>query len=142
MDVHFSGNRPPEVVLPPEDEGLMAALSEGGRDPLSRERIAALVTKNPTSLFAWAVYGSVARDDLESYMAYRIGYHRGLDALRQHGWRGSGYVRWNVHTNRGFLRCLLGLARASALIGETAEADRCRTFLAQLDPTTAWETVD
>lgn len=141
MDVQFSGNRPPEVVLPPENETLIAALSSATGSQ-ARELIGGIVAQNPTSLFAWSAYGENARDDLESYMAFRVGYHRGLDALRQNGWRGSGYVRWSEPSNRGFLRCLLGLARAATRIGETSEAARCRTFLAQLDPVTSWDDVD
>jgi len=106
---------------------------------MGRSAVGKIVVTNPTSLFAWAAYGDRARDDLESYMAYRIGYHRGLDALRQNGWRGSGYVRWQHESNRGFLRCLAGLARLARLIGEVGEAERCRTFLAQLDPSTKWD---
>ena len=101
--------------------------------------VAEVVVQHPTSLNAWAEYGDRARDDLERYMAYRIGYHRGLDALRQNGWRGSGYVRWRNESNRGFLRCLAGLARLASLIGDAGEADRCLTFLAQLDPSTNWD---
>lgn len=76
-----------------------------------------------------------ARGPLERYAYFRIGYHRGLDALRQNGWRGSGYVRWAAPSNVGFLRCLLGLARSAQEIGELDEAERCHVFLAQLDPT-------
>ena len=71
---------------------------------------------------------------MESYAAYRVGYHRGLDRLRQSGWRGSGYVRWQHLTNRGFLRALYGLARLADVIGEVDEAKRCALFLHQLDP--------
>lgn len=71
---------------------------------------------------------------LERYAYFRVGYHRGLDALRQNGWRGSGFVRWSEASNRGFLRCLLGLARMANEIGEVDEAERCTIFLAQLDP--------
>jgi hypothetical protein len=67
-------------------------------------------------------------------MAYRVGYHRGLDALRANGWKGSGYVRWSAPTNHGFLNCLDGLARTAADIGETDEATRCLQFLLQCDP--------
>ena len=42
--------------------------------------------------------------------------------------------------NRGFLRALAGLAREAAVIGETAEAERCELFLRQLDPT--WPPAD
>ena len=82
----------------------------------------------------WAELGDSGRDTIESYAYYRIGYHRGLDALRQNGWRGSGYVRWEHAANRGFLRSLAGLQRIAATIGETDEDERCRQFLHQLDP--------
>ena len=73
-------------------------------------------------------------DDVEAYACYRAGYHRGLDRLRASGWRGSGYVRWQAESNRGFLRALRGLGDAAARIGEADEAERCALFLAQLDP--------
>ena len=63
-----------------------------------------------------------------------MGYHRGLDQLRQSGWRGQGYVRWRHAPNRGFLRSLAGLARVAGAVGEDDEARRCLTFIAQLDP--------
>ncbi|NNE12413.1 MAG: DUF3151 family protein, partial [Ilumatobacter sp.] len=81
-----------------------------------------------------AALGDHGRDAIERYAAYRVGYHRGLDALRANGWRGSGYVRWAVASNHGFLRCLLGLHLMAAHIGEEDEADRTAQFLAQLDP--------
>jgi hypothetical protein len=71
---------------------------------------------------------------LESYAAYRVGYHRGLDLLRANGWRGSGFVRWQHASNLGFLLCLLGLQLSAEKIGENDEAERCRLFLLQLDP--------
>ena len=138
-DVRYSGNRPPEVVLPVESSEILVALQAASVSQSGRSSVAEIVLRYPTSLHAWAAYGDRARDDLESYMAYRVGYHRGLDALRQNGWRGSGYVRWSNESNRGFLRCLAGLSRTARLIGETAEAERCRTFLAQLDPATNWD---
>ena len=39
--------------------------------------------------------------------------------------------------NRGFLRALYALGRASAGIGETEEVQRIRTFLDDSDPTAA-----
>ena len=68
------------------------------------------------------------------------GYHRGLDRLRQSGWRGSGYVRWEHPTNRGFLRALDGLRASAAAIGEADEEARCAEFLHQLEP--AWDRID
>lgn len=127
------------MVLPTEPPQILEKLAAAAPGQSGRGSVAEVVVQHPTSLNAWAEYGDRARDDLERYMAYRIGYHRGLDALRQNGWRGSGYVRWRNESNRGFLRCLAGLARLASLIGEAGEAERCRTFLAQLDPSTSWD---
>ncbi|MST35358.1 DUF3151 family protein, partial [Acidimicrobiaceae bacterium USS-CC1] len=76
-------------------------------------------------------------DPVASYAYARVGYHRGLDALRANGWRGNGYVRWRHPSNRGFLRSLEALRAAAGRIGEDAEETRCRLFLLQLDPD--WE---
>jgi hypothetical protein len=89
---------------------------------------------SPRSPGVWALYGQHGTDTLESYAAYRVGYHRGLDLLRANGWRGSGFVRWQHASNRGFLLCLLGLQLSAEKIGENDEAERCRLFLLQLDP--------
>jgi hypothetical protein len=121
----------PETVLPAEPPELTAALDAAGSD---RDAVAAIVARHPRSLAAWATLGELARDDVEAYACFRVGYHRGLDALRASGWRGSGYVRWEHEANRGFLRALRGLHRQAAAIGETDEAERCSLFLAQLDP--------
>ena len=126
----------PETVLAPEPaaavEELAAALA--GPEPERRDAVSAVVGRWPQFLAGWATLGDLARDDVEAYAAYRVGYHRGLDRLRQSGWRGSGYVRWQHDTNRGFLRALDGLRRAAAAIGERDEEERCQTFLLQLDP--------
>lgn len=141
-DIRVSGNKPPETVLPAEPSILTSLIDEEVSRGVSRATVAELAARFPTSPTVWALYASVARDDLESYLAYRVGYHRGLDALRQNGWKGSGYVRWAEPTNRGFLRCLLGLSRSCRAIGELGEAERCRQFLGQLDPTTSWDEID
>jgi hypothetical protein len=96
--------------------------------------VALVVAANPRSINAWAALGSLGRDEIERYAAFRVGYHRGLDALRANGWRGSGYVRWADETNRGFLRCLRGLQHMAATIGEVDEAERIALFMQQLDP--------
>ena len=129
----------PETVLPdpPDDarQRLEAALAE----PVERRRdaVAAVVAAYPRYLDAWARLGELGRDDVEAYACFRVGYHRGLDALRAAGWRGSGYVRWQHESNRGFLRALDGLREAAGAIGEPDEEERCRLFLHQLDP--GWE---
>lgn len=126
----------PSTVLPAEPAAVLERLEAAGHAerPRRRELIAAVVAESPRSLTAWAELGDHGDDVVARYAAYRVGYHRGLDALRANGWRGSGYVRWAEPTNRGFLRCLAGLAEAADLIGETDEAERCQLFLAQLDP--------
>ena len=93
-----------------------------------------MAARHPRFLDAWAELGDIGRDDIERYAYYRVGYHRGLDALRANGWRGSGYVRWSEPTNRGFLRALAGLGAMAAAIGEHDEAERIAMFLVQLDP--------
>ena len=44
---------------------------------------------------------------------------------------------WAAPTNRGFLRSLRGLGQMADSIGERDEAERCATFLLQLDPSGA-----
>ena len=132
----------PETALDPEPaearEALAAALATP--DDVRRQAVAAVATRWPRYLDAWARLGALGRDDAESYACFRVGYHRGLDQLRQSGWRGQGYVRWRHAPNRGFLRSLAGLARVAGAIGEDDEAERCRTFIAQLDP--HWDGTD
>jgi hypothetical protein len=128
----------PETVLPAEPEALRRALADALAQPGERRRhaVSDVVRGDPRSLEAWAALGSLARDDVEAYACFRVGYHRGLDALRGSGWKGSGLVRWSHAENRGFLRCLDGLRSAAGAIGEHAEEERCAQFLRQLDP--AW----
>ncbi len=127
---------PPSIVLPDEPPERRDRLAEALAAPEAdrRERIAAVVASAPRFLDAWARLGEHGRDAVERYAAFRVGYHRGLDALRANGWRGSGYVRWADPSNRGFLRALRGLGRAAAEIGEDDEAERIALFIAQLDP--------
>jgi hypothetical protein len=127
---------PPETVLPrppaAAEEGLAAAESLAGDE--RRRALAEVVAAHPTFLDGWAALSAAARDPVEAYAYARVGYHRGLDALRAAGWRGSGYVRWAHPENRGFLASVAALRSAAQAIGETAEAERCATFLRQLDP--------
>lgn len=134
--VNLSASGPPETVLDAEPADalarLEAAISLDGDE--RRAAVAAVVADHPRCLLGWAMLGESARDDIEAYAAFRVGYHRGLDRLRANGWRGSGYVRWIHPENGGFLRSLDGLRRQAERIGETDEADRCAQFLVQLDP--------
>ena len=126
----------PETVLPEEPEAVRSGLEAAMAQPGERRRhaVSDVVRADPRSLGAWAALGSLARDDVEAYACFRVGYHRGLDALRGAGWKGSGLVRWEHASNRGFLRCLDGLRSAAGAIGEHAEEERCAQFLRQLDP--------
>jgi hypothetical protein len=126
----------PETVLTPEpadaQDALAAALAQHVES--RRDAVADVVARWPRYLDAWAQLGHLARDDVEAYAYFRVGYHRGLDRLRQAGWRGSGYVRWQHDENRGFLRALDGLRASAEAIGEADEAKRCDEFLHQLEP--------
>jgi hypothetical protein len=123
--------QPPGTELPadPATDALAA-----GEDP------AAVAARAPTSSAAWADLADrafAAGNVVESYAYARVGYHRGLDALRRAGWKGHGPVPWAHGPNRGFLRSLHALGRAAAAIGEDDEATRCRDFLRDCDPTAA-----
>lgn len=135
-DIRLSSSGPPETVLDPEPAEALAALDAalGAGADRRRAEVATVVARWPRFLDAWARLGESGRDEVEAYAAFRVGYHRGLDRLRQNGWRGSGFVRWAHPTNRGFLRALAGLAAAAERIGEHDEAERCQVFLRQLDP--------
>lgn len=130
---------PPETVLPagPPEVVQAVAAAERLEGDARRAALASVAAANPTYVDAWARLSSVARDPVEAYAYARVGYHRGLDQLRAAGWRGSGYVRWDHETNRGFLRALDALRAAASAIGEEPERERCAQFLHQLDP--AWD---
>lgn len=132
----------PSTVLPPAEPDAEARLA-AARDlaePDRKQAIADVVAAFPRFLAGWAALGDAGEHPIERYAAYRVGYHRGLDALRANGWRGSGYVRWSEPTNRGFLGALRGLQEMAVAIGESDEAERCAQFLVQLDPDAATTT--
>jgi hypothetical protein len=123
---------PPPTLLP-DEAGPREALAAGA-DPTE------VAARFPTSSAAWAALADrafAAGAVIESYAYARVGYHRGLDALRRNGWKGHGPVPWSHEPNRGFLRSLHALGRAAAAIGEADEAQRCRTFLDDSDPAAA-----
>jgi hypothetical protein len=119
----------PETLLPTEPE--VEARFAAGDEALD------IAAAHPTSSLAWALLADEAYDDgrtVESYAYARVGYHRGLDALRKAGWRGQGPVPWRHEPNRGFLRALYALGRAAAAIGESDEVERIGKFLDDSDP--------
>ncbi|TDW30053.1 DUF3151 domain-containing protein [Cryobacterium psychrophilum] len=128
----------PATLLPVEAE-VLALLD---RTPTAD--IAAVAWAHPTSSLAWAELADAAHAAghvLESYAFARVGYHRGLDALRRAGWKGHGPIPWSHEPNRGVLRALFALRLAAAEIGENDEVTRLTAFLMDADPT-AIESID
>jgi hypothetical protein len=115
---------PPATLLPLDEaaDGLVTA----GTAPTD------IAARHPAFSLAWAMLAEEALDvgrPVAAYAYARTGYHRGLDALRRNGWKGHGPIPWSHEPNRGFLRALAALAAAAGAIGETAEEERCWTFL-------------
>lgn len=97
-----------------------------------------VVREHPDSPLAWVTLAdeaNAAGREIEAYAFARVGYHRGLDALRKSGWRGAGPVPWDHEPNRGVLRALYALRRGAAAIGEQHEVDRLTEFLNGADAT-------
>lgn len=121
----------PSPTLLPGNPDAEAMLQAG----TSAREVAAM---HPEYSGVWAALAekSLANHDPVAAYAYaRTGYHRGLDALRGHGWKGWGPVPWSHEGNRGVLRCFYLLAQAAAAIGETDEHDRLLTLINDSDPT-------
>lgn len=125
-----------ETILPaPPDEAREALAGALATDPdVQLTALSAVVADNPTLVAGWAELAARGREPIERYAYARVGYHRGLDALRAHGWGGRGFVRWSNPTNRPFLTCLVRLRRAAEEIGERSEVERIAGFLVELDP--------
>lgn len=124
---------PAPTLLPEDhpDSGVARALASGAG---AREQAAA----HPSSSLAWAALAEEAlagSRDVEAYAYARVGYHRGLDALRRAGWRGHGPVPFSHAPNQGFLRALVALGRAAERIGEDDEVARILAFVRDCDPT-------
>jgi hypothetical protein len=126
----------PDTVLEPLSPAVAQALAAALTLPKEDQHaaVSAVAAADPRCLHAWATLAELASEPIDQYAFARVGYHRGLDALRAAGWRGSGYVRWRHESNRGFLRSLHALEMAAASIGEVEEEQRCALFLRQLDP--------
>ncbi|GAA3702126.1 DUF3151 domain-containing protein [Gordonia hankookensis] len=130
---------PQPVLLTGDDEAESDLLN--GADP------AETAAAHPTASIAWAYLAdaALAAADagagtpkvIEAYAYARTGYHRGLDQLRRHGWKGFGPVPWSHEPNQGFLRCVGALARAARSVGEEDEYLRCLDLLNDSDPTAA-----
>ena len=124
----------PDPVMLPGDRDAEAELLAG-------ENPGIVAAAHPSASVAWAVLAEEALASKEAidkaitaYAYARTGYHRGLDQLRRHGWKGFGPVPYSHEPNRGFLRCVAALARAADAIGETDEYRRCLDLLDDCDP--------
>lgn len=129
MSTHENLLGTPPTLLP--DDSVPRTALAGGTTP------AEVAAAHPSVSLPWAVLAEQALDGgrtVEGYAYARVGYHRGLDALRRAGWRGTGPVPWSHEPNRGFLRALAALGRAAEAIGEDAERERCAAFLRECDP--------
>jgi len=127
----------PETVLPAPSSDVGAALAEAVEvvdDTRRREAYRSIAARWPECLDAWAGLSAGEPTPVARYAYARVGYHRGLDALRASGWKGSGLVRWTHVPNRGFLRSLEALRQAAAALGEEEESHRCALLLRQLEP--------
>lgn len=126
--VNLLADGAPVTKLP--DDPAVAELASHGR-----EHFLDVITAHPASSLCWALLaeGSLnmrtREGDIAAYAYARTGYHRGLDALRRSGWKGSGQVPWEHQPNRGFLKALWALAVAAHRIGESGEYERCAQFL-------------
>ncbi|GAA2013672.1 DUF3151 domain-containing protein [Brevibacterium samyangense] len=128
-----AGQLGPQPTHLPEDHPDVEARSRMDAGEEAQD----VVRDLPASSLAWAVLADEAFAEgrqVDSYAYARVGYHRGLDALRQAGWRGAGPIPYSHVVNRGFLRALYALGRASAAIGEAEEAARIEKFLRESDP--------
>lgn len=124
----------PQPTYLPDDHPDVAARVrlDAGDEPLDVAEVF------PASSLVWAELADEAFAEgryVDSYAYARVGYHRGLDALRAAGWRGAGPIPWSHEVNQGFLRALHALGRAAAGIGESEEAARVQKFLHDSDPT-------
>lgn len=140
---------PPSTRLPADhpDLAVMAALGavDGVVDARDVDAVRALAATHPDSSLAWALLArtelaGVAADGqagpadaVTAYAYARVGYHRGLDALRRAGWRGQGPVPVSHPANRGFLAALIALGEAAGAIGEDDERARIAQFVEQSD---------
>ncbi len=137
-NLNLGTSGPPETVLPPVRDDIQqqldAALEIADVDA-RRDAVSAIVAAQPRYLDGWARLGELGRHPIERYAAFRVGALGDLDTLRQNGWIGAAYVRWDPPSDRGSLRALHGLHLAATEIGEADEAERTDVFLRQLDPT-------
>ena len=136
------GAEHPEVRLPQELASSIPVegAADGASAAQSRESLEATVSENLKDSGAWAALAEVLLAEgqpVQAYACARTGYHRGLDALRGNGWRGTGPVPWNHEPNQGVLRAIGALVQTARALGEDDEVVRCLNLLHDCDPAAA-----
>lgn len=136
------GAEHPEVRLPQElaSSIQVEGAADGASAAQSRESLEATVSENLKDSGAWAALAEVLLAEgqpVQAYACARTGYHRGLDALRGNGWRGTGPVPWNHEPNQGVLRAIGALVQTARALGEDDEVVRCLNLLHDCDPAAA-----
>lgn len=136
------GAEHPEVRLPQELASSIPVegAADGASAAQSRESLEATVSENLKDSGAWAALAEVLLAEgqpVQAYACARTGYHRGLDALRGNGWRGTGPVPWNHEPNQGVLRAIGALVQTARALGEDDEVVRCLNLLHDWDPAAA-----
>lgn len=119
----------------PQDTALSDLLDHG------RERFLDVVTAHPSSSLVWALLAEGALSQgtpdgfVSAYAFASTGYHHGIAALRQAGWRGFEPIPWEHEPNQGFLRSTWLLALAARRLGDDSEATRCADLVRGSSPT-------
>ena len=87
---------------------LPASLASAVTGGESLGELEALAVANPKDAGVWAALaayhlqqGDLPSEKITAYACARTGYHRGLDALRQAGWRGQGPIPASPAPTRG-----------------------------------------
>ena len=127
------GSEKPATYLPEEAATIITA-DDAGADI---DNLAQLAENNPKDSGVWAALANRMIEQDRPVVAYacaRTGYHRGLDALRANGWRGTGPVPWDHVPNQGVLRAIGALALAAKRIDEDDEVIRLLNLLNDCDP--------
>ncbi len=118
---------PPPIYLP--EDNIPTPITE------------VVVLQYPASPLGWATLAERAiatatsdNDKAQAYAFARTGSHRSLDRLRANGWKGFGPIPFSHGPNQGVLRAIAALAKASKMIDDTGEYDRCWQMLSDADP--------
>lgn len=130
------GSEKPETRLPEELASNITA-DDAGASIDALEKLVAADLKDSGAWAALALRLVEMEEPVKAYACARTGYHRGLDALRANGWRGTGPVPWDHEPNQGVLRAIGALVVTAKLLGEEEEVIRCLNLLHDCDPAAA-----